>query len=114
MNVRLILDIRRNVATVPAQTVEEGPDGHFAYVINPDNTVERRAVDVTSTQDGIAVIAKGLSTGERVVVDGQYRLTDGARVRILPSRSTSRRVTRSQFVRPPFIHCCRRPPGNRR
>ena len=89
VSLRVILKVRPNVATVPAQTVEEGPDGHFAYIIKPDNTVERRAVDVAAIQDGIAVITKGLSPGERVVVEGQYRLTDGARVRILPSRPTS-------------------------
>ena len=89
VSLRVILKVRPNVATVPAQTVEEGPDGHFAYIIKPDNTVERRAVDVAAIQDGIAVITKGLSPGDRVVVEGQYRLTDGARVRILPSRSTS-------------------------
>ena len=32
-------------------------------------------------QEGIAVIAKGLSAGEKVVVEGQYRLTQGVRVR---------------------------------
>jgi multidrug efflux system membrane fusion protein len=89
VSLRVILKVRPNVATVPAQTVEEGPDGHFAYIIKPDNTVERRAVDVAAIQDGIAVITKGLSPGERVVVEGQYRLTDGALVRILPSRPTS-------------------------
>jgi multidrug efflux system membrane fusion protein len=65
---------------VPSQTVQDGPDGHYAYVIKPDNTVERRAVEVASIQDGIAVVTKGLTPGERVVVDGQYRLTNGARV----------------------------------
>lgn len=89
VSLRVILKVRPKVATVPAQTVEEGPDGHFAYIIKPDDTVERRAVDVASIQDGIAVITKGLSPGERVVVEGQYRLTDGARVRILPSRPSS-------------------------
>jgi multidrug efflux system membrane fusion protein len=54
----------------------------YAYVIKPDNTVERRVVEVASMQDGIAVISKGLNVGEKVVVDGQYRLTDGARVKI--------------------------------
>jgi multidrug efflux system membrane fusion protein len=62
--------------------VQQGPNGHYAYVIKSDDTVERRAVDVASIQDGIAVITKGLSAGERVVVDGQYRLTNGARVKI--------------------------------
>ena len=83
VNVRLILSTRKGVATVPARTVQEGREGRYAYIVKPDNTVERRAVDVASIQDGIAVITKGLTPGEQVVVDGQYRLTDGARVKLL-------------------------------
>jgi len=89
VSLRLILKVRPKAATVPAQTVQEGPDGNYAYIIKPDNTVERRPVTVASVQDGIAVITKGLSPGQRVVVDGQYRLTDGARVKILPPRPAS-------------------------
>jgi membrane fusion protein, multidrug efflux system len=88
VSLRVILKTRPNVATVPAQTVQEGPEGNYAYIIKPDNTVDRRAVQVAAVQDGIAVITKGLTPGERVVVDGQYRLTQGARVRILPPRSS--------------------------
>ena len=80
VSLRVILSTRRGVATVPQQTVQQGPNGHYAYVIKPDNTVERRAVEVASIQDGIAVITKGLAANERVVVDGQFRLTEGARV----------------------------------
>jgi membrane fusion protein, multidrug efflux system len=84
VNVRVILYLRHGVPTVPAQTVQEGPDGQFAYVIKPDGTVERRAVNVAAVQDGVAVITKGLSPGEHVVVDGQFRLTNGARVKVQP------------------------------
>jgi membrane fusion protein, multidrug efflux system len=80
VSLRVVLSLRRDVATVPQQTVQQGPNGHYAYVIKPDNTVERRAVEVASIQDGIAVVTKGLTAGERIVVDGQYRLTEGARV----------------------------------
>lgn len=80
VSLRVVLSTRSNVATVPSQTVQNGPNGNYAYVIKPDNTVERRDVDVASIQDGIAVVTKGLAAGERVVVDGQYRLTNGARV----------------------------------
>src|SRR5262252_6096786 len=80
VSLRTILSTRRGVATVPQQTVQQGPNGHYAYVIKPDNTVERRTVEIASIQDGIAVVTKGLTAGERVVVDGQYRLTEGARV----------------------------------
>ena len=80
VNLRLILSTRKGVPTVPQQTVQVGPNGYYAYVIKPDNTVERRAVEVATMQDGLAVITKGLTVGENVVVDGQYRLTEGARV----------------------------------
>src|SRR5437867_5854150 len=36
VNVRLILNVRRGMPTVPAQTVQEGPNGHYAYVIKDD------------------------------------------------------------------------------
>src|SRR5579884_3755690 len=80
VNLRLVLDTRHGVPTVPAQTVQEGPDGKYVYIIKPDSIVERRAVEVADVQDGVAVITKGLAPGEQVVVDGQYRLTNGARV----------------------------------
>jgi multidrug efflux system membrane fusion protein len=82
VNLRVILNVRKGVPTVPAQTVQDGPTGHYAYVIKDDNTVERREVEVAAVQDGIAVVTKGLSPGEKVVVEGQYRLTKGARVRV--------------------------------
>lgn len=84
VNLRLVLGVRRNVATVPARTVQQGPDGDFAYVVSANDTVERRPIEVAATQDSLAVISKGLSPGERVVVDGQYGLTNGAHVRLLP------------------------------
>lgn len=82
VSLRLILDTRKGVPTVPSQTVQVGPDGNYAYIIDKDDKARRRPVEVAAVQDGIAVISKGLSSGERIVVDGQYRLTDGAKVKI--------------------------------
>jgi len=82
VSLRVILSTRRDVATVPSQTVQDGPDGHYAYIIKSDNTVERRAVEVASIQDGIAVVTKGLTPGERVVVDGQYKLRQKSKVTV--------------------------------
>jgi membrane fusion protein, multidrug efflux system len=84
VNVRLVLNTRKGAPTVPAQTVQSGATGQYVYVIKPDNTVERRDVEVAAVQDGIAVVTKGLEPGEKVVVDGQYRLTNGARVKAQP------------------------------
>jgi membrane fusion protein, multidrug efflux system len=82
---QLILSIQKNVVTVPAQSVLAGPNGSYVYVIKADETVQRVAVDVSDRQGAIAVIGKGLSGGENVVVDGQYRLDDGVKVAVQPT-----------------------------
>jgi membrane fusion protein, multidrug efflux system len=82
INARLILSVRHNAVTVPEQTVMAGPAGSYVYVIRSDATVQRRDVELASRQDGIAVIAKGLAAGEKVVVEGQYRLANDVKVRI--------------------------------
>jgi multidrug efflux system membrane fusion protein len=80
VSARLVLATREDAIVVPAQTVMHGPQGAYVYVIKPDDTVARRTVQVAATQDNLAVVEKGLERGERVVVDGQYRLTEGVKV----------------------------------
>jgi membrane fusion protein, multidrug efflux system len=79
VNAWLRLDVRRG-AVVPESVVQYGPNGNFAFVIRSDAAVEVRPVQVAATHQGEALIATGLSPGDRVVVDGQYRLRSGARV----------------------------------
>jgi membrane fusion protein, multidrug efflux system len=80
VNARLQLSIRRGTVAVPAQVVQRGPDALYAYVIRQDQTVERRTIKVGPVRDGLAVIEAGLTPGERVVVDGQFKLRPGAKV----------------------------------
>jgi membrane fusion protein, multidrug efflux system len=82
VNVRLELSMRKAAVTVPQRVVMQGANGAYAYVIKPDNTAERRVIEIESTQDGYTVISKGIAVGEKVVLDGQYRLSNGSPVRI--------------------------------
>jgi len=82
VNARLILSVRHNAVTVPVETVMAGPNGDYVYVIGPNDMAQRREVQVASRQDGLAVIAKGITAGEKVVVAGQYRLANNVKVRI--------------------------------
>jgi membrane fusion protein, multidrug efflux system len=79
---RLILGEYPDAVTVPAQTVMQGPEGDYAYIITPNQTAERRNIDVALTQDGLALIDKGISVGDHVIVEGQYRVTNGAKLKI--------------------------------
>jgi len=84
LNVALLLRTDRGVVTVPSAAVQRGPDGPFIYVVKPDQTVAMQAVQVARFADDRAVIASGIEAGTAVVVDGQYRLSQGTRVAAAP------------------------------
>jgi membrane fusion protein, multidrug efflux system len=66
---------------IPSQAVQTGPNGSFVFAVDPQKmTVQVRAVGVERVAGPITIIAKGLSKGERVVVDGQSRLLPGSTV----------------------------------
>jgi multidrug efflux system membrane fusion protein len=80
VNARLLVTIRKGGLVVPAPVVQRGPNGSYAYVIKPDQTVEMRPVTVNQIDNGLALIDDGLQEGEQVVVDGQYKLQPGSKV----------------------------------
>jgi multidrug efflux system membrane fusion protein len=82
VTVRLLLMQHPDAIVVPAPAVQRGPQGTYVYVIDADGKVAMRAVDVGQVQDGVATLEQGLSRGERIVVDGQYKLQPGDRVSI--------------------------------
>jgi multidrug efflux system membrane fusion protein len=85
----LVLSVRHDAITVPGAALMAGPDGSYIYVIRPNDTVQRRTVQVAARQDGIAVISKGLAAGEKVVVAGQYRLANNLKVRLETADSST-------------------------
>jgi multidrug efflux system membrane fusion protein len=70
----------RGATVIPARAVQRGQAGTFVFSIKSDNTVELRPVSVSQVSDTLAIISNGLAPGERVVLDGQYRLQPGTRV----------------------------------
>jgi membrane fusion protein, multidrug efflux system len=78
----LTVSTLRDVVTVPAQAIMAGPSGSYVYVIDTDNKVRRVDVEPGQRQGGVTVVNNGLSAGEKVVTDGQYRLDNGTVVAI--------------------------------
>lgn len=68
------------MTSVPTVAVQPSQKGPFVYVVKPDNTVEMRPVQVALTEGDNSAISQGLKSGERVVVEGQTRLKNGAAV----------------------------------
>src|SRR6478735_11426609 len=78
VNARLILTTRKGAIVAPSSAVQRGPQGTYAYVIEPDKTVQMRPIKVGPIEANQALIDEGLKAGEQVVVDGQYKLQPGA------------------------------------
>jgi len=103
---RLLLTVRKDALVVPSTVPQRGPDGTFAYVVQPDQTVQPRAIEVEQTAGDIAVVTKGLSEGEQVVVDGQNQLRAGSKVMPRQTGQPARtqregEVPRADSPRPP-------------
>jgi multidrug efflux system membrane fusion protein len=87
VNARLLLNVRKGSVVVPDSVIQRGPEGAFAFVIKDDQTVEVRPVKLAARIGaqvgyGETLIEDGLRAGERVVVDGQYKLQAGSRVKM--------------------------------
>ena len=67
---------------VPAQAIVTGQRGSYVYVVDRADTARQRGVVVERTAGGLAIIASGIRDGDRVVIEGQSRLTPDAAVRI--------------------------------
>lgn len=101
VNARLLVDTRHNGLTVAASAVQQGQNGAYVYVVNPNKTVEPRPVKVGQISGGQALINSGLKANEQVVVDGQYRLQPGTRVTMLHGEA-AREVTAQSVQQAPI------------
>jgi multidrug efflux system membrane fusion protein len=100
VNARLLVDTRHDGLTVPASAVQQGPNGAYTYVINPDNSVAIRSVRVAQISDGQALIDSGLQANENVVVDGQYKLQPGTHVTILHGKAAEEAAAQTKEQAP--------------
>jgi multidrug efflux system membrane fusion protein len=80
VRVVLQLDLEKGALVVPRAAVQSGQAGDVIWTVDSSMKARIRKIKVVRTTDSLAVIAGGVEPGEQVVVDGQLRLTDGAKV----------------------------------
>jgi multidrug efflux system membrane fusion protein len=96
IDAQLLVETRHKAVTVPSAAVQLGPQGVYAYVVKPDNTVQIAPIKVSTANAGAptALIESGLSAGDQVVIDGQLKLRPGVTVKatIAPPPAASPKV----------------------
>jgi membrane fusion protein, multidrug efflux system len=85
VNIHLTTTIRHDAVTVPLTAVLQGSSGAFVYVVDANHVVSVRSVKAGQSREGKVLIDQGLSGDETVVTAGQYRLTPGISVEIVPN-----------------------------
>jgi multidrug efflux system membrane fusion protein len=83
VNVSVLVRTDPNALVITPAAVQAGQNGTYVFVVKDDGTAEARPVTVDRTVDGMAVISKGLNPGDKVVTDGQLRLSTGTHVLIV-------------------------------
>ncbi|MDO9178605.1 MAG: efflux RND transporter periplasmic adaptor subunit [Agitococcus sp.] len=107
--VRVLLDgaERVNAITVPQRAVIEGPMGKMVMVIGKEDKVEPRPVKVGewATVNGSEawVIDQGLQAGERVMVDGLFKIQPGMPVKPVDAATLAAKAPAAANA-PPATH----------
>jgi membrane fusion protein, multidrug efflux system len=80
VRVELTFGTHPEAAAVPLIALQAGPSGPHVFVARTGGVVEMRQVEPLDTNRDEVVIGKGLTPGERVVVEGHARLRDGSSI----------------------------------
>lgn len=85
VTIGLELSVDSNAVTVPAEAVVTTSSGSFVYVVE-DGAAKRVTVKVGRQAGGAVKLDSGLVGGEQVIIEGQNKLSDGAKIEL---RSTA-------------------------
>jgi membrane fusion protein, multidrug efflux system len=96
VNARVSLEVRREALTVPSAAIQRGPEGIFTWVVGNGDVVQSRPITSGPTTGDRTVITSGLAEGERVVVNGQYKLRQNSKVTVtLPTPAVAKQARAS-------------------
>ncbi|WP_414502000.1 efflux RND transporter periplasmic adaptor subunit [Zymobacter sp. IVIA_5232.4 C2] len=80
VSVTLQLGMLHNAIVVPTGAVQWNDDGSFVYVIGDGDHIRKASIATGPVSNGYTVIDSGVQAGERVVIQGIDRLSDGVKV----------------------------------
>ena len=80
VRVRIPMRRQENTLLVPDAALGTDQSGRYLLVVNKDNVVEQRPVEVGPLDGGLRVIDKGIGPDDRVIISGLLRAVPGQKV----------------------------------
>jgi len=82
VTVRVALNTLADAIVIPTIAVQNGNEGPYVYMVTADNHAKAQVVHIGSVEGDQTIVASGLSAGETVVTEGQFRLEPDALVHV--------------------------------
>ncbi|HTP88496.1 MAG TPA: efflux RND transporter periplasmic adaptor subunit, partial [Bryobacteraceae bacterium] len=87
--IRVQVDERKQAVAIPQKAVTQMQSMQMVYTVGADNTAVQRAVVPGNRVGELWIIEQGLKPGDRIIVDGQLKVRNGAEVRPEPYREST-------------------------
>lgn len=100
VGVQVQVDTAKGAIVVPPAAVQRGPRNTYVYMVDQDNSVIRRTVKVGHEDMQASIITDGVKPGEKVVIDGAARLSEGSKVVIAQPAAPGRSPAAEQPAAP--------------
>jgi len=82
---QVVEGINANALTIPQRTVTRSAGGKSTVlIVNSENKVELRTIEVEGSVGDKVVVGKGLKAGERIIVEGSQKAPPGSVVKAVP------------------------------
>ena len=79
VRVTMVPAIEADAISIPSAAVQTGQQGRFVFVLSPEGIARRRPVQLVRNTRDRAVVRGEIAAGEKIIVDGAQRVTEGAR-----------------------------------
>ncbi|AWK85173.1 efflux RND transporter periplasmic adaptor subunit [Azospirillum thermophilum] len=91
VTVRVRRDEPEQRPVVPVAAIQQDQQGRYVLVLDQDNRVQQRRIEVGPQIEQVIAVEKGLNPGETVLVDGVQKVRPGMTVQPVASSQTAER-----------------------
>ena len=82
MSVSQTLQAKHSMLVVPSMAIQVDREGSFVYIVSPSNTVKAVYIQLDLIRDGQTQVTSGLKEGQKIVIIGANKLSDGMQIKI--------------------------------
>ena len=94
---QIVEGVNLNAITIPQRTIIRGAAGiSTVLVVNDENKVEPRNIEIDRTVGTKVVVAKGLKVGERIIIEGSQKAPPGSVVKPVPFTPTTKAAAQAK------------------